>query len=47
MDQNNLEEVDKLEIEPLSDSDLDSVSGGTGEELSCSTSGCSNTVVQK
>jgi len=40
--QNNLEDVDKIEIEPLSESDLESVSGGAGEELSCSHTGCSN-----
>jgi hypothetical protein len=40
--QNNLEDIDKLEIEPLSDSDIELVSGGSGEELSCSFLNCSN-----
>lgn len=39
---NKLEEVDNVEIEPLNDEDLESVSGGAGEELSCSRDNCSN-----
>jgi bacteriocin-like protein len=41
-EKNHLEEVDNIEIEPLNDEDLESVSGGAGEELSCSRDNCSN-----
>lgn len=42
IEKNKLEEVDNVEIEPLTDEDLQSVSGGAGEELSCSRDNCSN-----
>ena len=38
-----LSEVDKVEIEPLSDEDLEGVAGGCDID-SCSHSGCSNAV---
>jgi hypothetical protein len=39
----NLEEIDNVEIEPLTDKDLESVAGGgIAEELSCSHDHCSN-----
>jgi len=45
MNQNNPEDAENLEIEPLSENELESVSGGhSGEELSCSVYACSNVV---
>jgi len=43
MSDNDLTNLDNIEIEPLSDEDLDTVAGGTVcPSNSCSTSGCSN-----
>lgn len=41
MSEQDLNGLDKVEIEPLSDEDLDSVAGGCISN-SCSSSGCSN-----
>jgi hypothetical protein len=37
-----LSEIDNVEIEPLSDEDLEGVAGGVCDTNSCSTSNCSN-----
>jgi hypothetical protein len=37
-----LPEIDKIEIEPLSDEDLEGVAGGVCDSNSCSGSSCSN-----
>lgn len=47
MSEQDLKGVDNVEIEPLSDEDLDSVAGGgVCASNSCSGSGCSNGVAQ-
>jgi hypothetical protein len=46
MSEQDLNSVDNVEIEPLSDEDLDSVAGGCVSN-SCSSSGCSNGVAQE
>lgn len=49
MDEKDLNGVDNIEVEPLSDEDLDSVAGGAAAcpINSCSGSSCSNGVVSK
>ena len=44
MDENNTQksEIDQVEIEPLSDEDLEGVGGGLCDSCSCSCSACSN-----
>lgn len=42
MDEQQNQELDKVEIEPLSDEDLEGVAGGADEAFSCSGSNCSN-----
>lgn len=39
----NLNDVDNVEIEPLTEEDLESVSGGL-QEFSCSGNNCSNSL---
>jgi hypothetical protein len=47
MEEKDLNNVDQIEVEPLSDEDLDSVAGGSGcTSNSCSGSGCSNGALQ-
>lgn len=41
-DAQEIPEVDKVEIEPLSDEDLEGVAGGEDLAYSCSGSNCSN-----
>jgi hypothetical protein len=45
MDEKDLNGVDNIEIEPLSDEDLESVAGGC-DTNSCSGSSCSNGALQ-
>jgi len=45
MDEKDLNSIDNIEVEPLSDEDLESVAGGC-DSNSCSTSGCSNAALQ-
>jgi hypothetical protein len=42
MEEKDLNGVDNIEVEPLSDEDLESVAGGICSSNSCSGSGCSN-----
>jgi hypothetical protein len=47
MEEKDLNGVDNIEVEPLSDEDLDSVAGGSGcDTASCSGSNCSNGALQ-
>jgi len=46
MEEKDLNSIDNIEVEPLTDDDLESVAGGC-DTNSCSTSGCSNGVAQE